>query len=41
VELKNLLTNQEELANKMGIIIVKEEEEALFAGKKKGPPQSQ
>ena len=41
VELENLLANQEELTNKMGTITVKEEEEALFASKKKGPPRSQ
>ena len=40
VEIENLLANQEELANKMGSITVKEEEGALFASKKKGPPRS-
>jgi hypothetical protein len=39
VELENLLANQEELAKKMGDIVVKEEEEALFTSKKKGSPR--
>ena len=34
VELENLLANQEELANKMGSITMKEEEEALFVKKR-------
>ena len=41
VELENLLANQEELAKKMGTITIKEQEEALFTSKKKGPPRSQ
>ena len=41
VELENLLANQEELAKKMGSIYVKEEENALFTSKNKGPPHGQ
>jgi hypothetical protein len=36
VELENLLANQEELAKKMGGIVVKEEEDELFTRKKEG-----
>ena len=41
VELKNLLTNQEELAKQMESIIVKKEEEALFVKKGHGSSQGQ
>jgi len=41
VELENLLANQKELAKKMGTITIKEQEEALFTSKMKGPPRNQ